>query len=103
MLRIILFLIAFLIISIPDGIAARTLKPAELLYVHNSRSGDLSVISIPGHEVVNTIKIGAYIDYVTASPAGDIVYANRVEPIPDVAAGLSVGETGELIAISTAT
>lgn len=103
MLKVICFLIAFLVISLPGGMAAPTVKQAELLYVHNSRGGDVSVISIPGHEVINTIKLGAYIDYVTASPAGDIVYANRIDAMPGVPAGLSVGETGELIAISTAT
>ncbi len=75
---------------------------AEILYVHNTNSGEITKISIPQHEIIGTISVGLYMDFVASSPKGDVLYVNRID-----SAGLSraanVGETGELIAISTAT
>jgi YVTN family beta-propeller protein len=75
---------------------------AEFLYVHNTMSGEISVIDLRSHEVVSTIKIGVYMDFVTSSPSGDVLYVNRVEPL-DVPNVRQVGETGELIAINPST
>lgn len=74
----------------------------ELLYVHNTFSGDISVIEIPKHEIVNTIDIGYYMDYVTPSPDQDILYVNRIESI-GLDRAPNVGVSGELIALSTKT
>jgi len=74
---------------------------AEYLYLENTDSGDISVIDIPGHTVVSTIKVGPYLDDVVASGDGKILYTNRTESL-----GLQekrVGELGEIIAISTET
>lgn len=76
-------------------------RRAEILYVHNTNSGEISMIEIPGHDVIGTIPIGLYMDYVAASPSGDVLYVNRVESLG--ATPRNVGESGELIAVSTAT
>src|SRR5687767_6433481 len=52
-------------------------EAAEFLYVENTDSGDISVISIPEHEVVSTIKLGVYPDDLTASSDGRTLYTNR--------------------------
>src|SRR5262245_20360473 len=73
----------------------------EFVYLENTDSGDISVIDIPGHTVVSTIPLGTYLDDVTASKDGRVLYANRV-----ISLGLPearVGESGEIIAISTET
>lgn len=53
----------------------------EYLYIHNTDSGTISKISIPEHEVVNTIEIGQQIDYLAKSPDNRILYVNRIELI----------------------
>ena len=50
----------------------------EFLYLENTDSGDISVISIPGHEVVSTIKVGTFLDDVSVSSDGRVLYVNRV-------------------------
>lgn len=78
-------------------------KHKQVLYVHNSVSGEITKIAVPAHEIIGEIKIGVYMDYVTASPSGDVLYVNRIDPMKAPGANLSIGETGELIAINTAT
>ncbi len=71
----------------------------ERVYVGNTDSGDLSVISVPRLEVVGTVKIGKYPDDVTASRDGKVVYANRVESMGHPLSK-HAGESGEIVAIS---
>jgi YVTN family beta-propeller protein len=72
----------------------------ERLYVGNTDSGTLSVISVPRLEVVATVEIGLYPDDVIASRDRMIVYANRVQssghPLSKHA-----GESGEVVAVSS--
>lgn len=78
----------------------RVAVAAELLYVHNTNSGEISVIDIPKHEVINTIDIGLYMDFVTPSPDEKVLYVNRIDSLGAGRAS-NIGETGELIALST--
>jgi YVTN family beta-propeller protein len=74
---------------------------AEYVYLENTDSGDISVIDIPGHSVVSTIKVGKYLDDVCASRDGKVLYTNRA-----ASAGLPgshAGEASEIVAISTKT
>jgi YVTN family beta-propeller protein len=79
-----------------------SVRAAEFLYLENTDSGDISVIEIPGHTVVSTIKLGTYLDDVTASRDGRTLYANRVNSL-GLDLSKRVGESGEIIAISTET
>src|SRR5262249_14474189 len=79
-----------------------TLRAEERVYVGNTDSGDLSVISVPRLEVVGTIKIGTYPDDLTASHDGKIVYSNRVQGMGHPLSKRA-GESGEVIAVSTET
>jgi YVTN family beta-propeller protein len=74
---------------------------AETLYVHNTRSGEISKIAIPRHEVIGEIEIGLYMDYLAASPDGRVLYVNRIESLGEGRG--AIGESGELIAVSTLT
>lgn len=74
----------------------------EILYVHNTNSGEISKVSIPEHEVIGTIEIGFFMDYVNASPDGKVLYVNRIESLGNGRAR-NIGESGELIAIDTQT
>ena len=82
-------------------LTARTSAAAEFAYVENSDSGDVSVISIPGHEVVSTIKLGPFLDDVTPSHDGRILYVNRYDSLGT--GDKHVAESGEVIAVSTET
>jgi YVTN family beta-propeller protein len=81
---------------------AAPLFAEEFLYVENTDSGDISVISVAKLEVVGTIKIGLFPDDVTASSDGRIVYANRVQSMGHPFSK-HAGESGEVVAISTET
>lgn len=74
----------------------------EYLYVHNTNSGDISKIAIPEHEVVETIDIGFYMDYLAKSPDNRTLYVNRINGDLPGARARNVGESSELIAIDTA-
>ncbi|MFP6584762.1 MAG: cytochrome D1 domain-containing protein [Candidatus Hydrogenedentota bacterium] len=75
----------------------------EYLYIHNTNSGEISKISIPEHEVVGTIDIGLYMDFITKSPDNRTLYVNRINgDLPGARVG-SIGVDGELIVIDTAT
>jgi len=74
----------------------------EFLYLENTDSGDVSVISIPDHEVVSTIDVGKYPDDVAASNDGRVIYVNRVESMRHPLSKRA-GESGEVLAISTET
>lgn len=82
-------------------LTARTSAAAEFAYVENSDSGDVSVISIPGHEVVSTINLGPFLDDVTPSHDGRILYVNRYDSLGT--GDKHVAESGEVIAVSTET
>jgi YVTN family beta-propeller protein len=75
----------------------------EYLYIHNTNSGEISKVSIPEHEVVATIEIGFYMDYVNKSPDNTILYVNRIIGNLPGARARNVGESGELIAVDTQT
>lgn len=75
---------------------------AEYIYLENTDSGDISVIDVPGHNVVSTIKLGKYLDDVAASSDGRVVYANRVNSL-GIPLAKRMGESGEVIAVSTET
>lgn len=74
----------------------------EFLYLENTDSGTISVVSIPNHELVGSIEVGLYPDDVTASHDGRVLYANRVESMGHPLSKRA-GESGEIIAISTET
>lgn len=75
----------------------------EFLYIHNTNSGEISKISIPEHEIAGEIQIGLYMDYVTKSPDNKTLYVNRIHGDLPGARAKNVGESGELIAVDTAT
>lgn len=75
----------------------------EYLYIHNTYSGEISKVSIPEHEVVATIDVGYYMDYVNKSPDNKILYVNRIIGDLPGARARNVGESGELIAFDTRT
>jgi YVTN family beta-propeller protein len=81
---------------------AWTARAEEILYVHNSQSGEITMISIPGHEIIGQIKIGQWMDYLAASPDGRILYVNRINTFGNVPDRPNIGASGELIAVSTA-
>lgn len=83
-------------------LAAGAAAGREILYVHNTNSGEISKVAIPEHEVIGTIEIGLYMDYVTASPDGKILYVNRIESL-GVGRARNIGVEGELIAVDTRT
>ncbi len=76
-------------------------RAAEFVYLENTESGDISVIDIPDHQVVSTIKVGTYLDDVVASHDGKVLYTNRTDGLR--LPGSHAGETSEIIAISTDT
>jgi YVTN family beta-propeller protein len=73
----------------------------EFAYLENSDSGDLSVIDIPGHTVVSTIRLGPFLDDVTPSHDGRILYVNRYDSL--AGGDRHSAESGEVIAVSTET
>ena len=77
-------------------------KATELLYVENTNSGDVYVVDIPSHKFLRKIDVGVYLDDVTSSHKGDVLYVNRIQSagVPGIP---RVGESGEVVAISTAT
>ncbi len=84
------------------ALAAAGLAAArEILYVHNTDSGEISKIGVPEHEVIGTIEIGHFMDYLAASPDGRVLYVNRIESLFPVERLANVGESGELIALDT--
>ena len=74
----------------------------EFVYLENTDSGDVSVISVPDHEVVSTIEVGKYPDDVAASSDGRVIYVNRVESLGHPLSKRA-GRSGEVLAISTET
>lgn len=75
----------------------------EYLYIHNTYGGDIAKIAIPEHEVVETIDIGFYMDYVNKSPDNRTLYVNRIKGDLPGARARNIGENSELIAIDTQT
>ena len=77
-------------------------RATERLYVENTNSGDVYVVEIPSHKVLRKIDVGVYLDDVTSSHKGDVLYVNRIQSagVPGIP---RVGESGEVVAISTAT
>jgi YVTN family beta-propeller protein len=73
----------------------------EFAYLENSDSGDVTVIAIPAHTVVSTIKIGPFLDDVTPSHDGRILYVNRYDSL--AAGDRHMAESGEVVAVSTET
>jgi YVTN family beta-propeller protein len=83
------------------GCPPLTGRAAEYLYLENTDSGDISVIDIPGHTVVSTIKVGGYLDDVVGSHDGKVLYTNTTRGIG--LPGSHAGESSEIVAISTET
>ncbi len=54
-------------------------------------------------KVIGNIQIGRWMDYLAASPDGRILYVNRINTFGNIPDRPSIGESGELIAVSTAT
>ncbi len=79
----------------------RASAAAEFAYLENSDSGDVSVIDIPGHTVVSTIHLGPFLDDVTPSHDGRILYVNRYDSL--ASGDRHSAESGEVIAVSTET
>jgi YVTN family beta-propeller protein len=82
-------------------VSIHTCSAGEFAYLENSDSGDVSVISIPGHQVVSTIKLGPSLDDVTPSHDGRILYVNRYDSL--ASGDRHMAESGEVIAVSTET
>jgi YVTN family beta-propeller protein len=92
-------------VLLPAGLAllaahGARLRAEERVYVENTDSGDLSVLSVRRLEVVATIPIGTYPDDVTASHDGRVVYVNRVQGMGHPLSKRA-GESGEVVAVST--
>ena len=64
-----------LLVALP--VLCPTALAKEYLYIHNTNSGEISKISIPEHEVVGTIEIGLYMDFVTKSPDNKTLYVSE--------------------------
>jgi YVTN family beta-propeller protein len=90
-------------VTLAIGLAAEAVRGKEILYVHNTDSGTISKIAIPEHEVIGEIEIGYFVDYLAASPDGRVLYVNRIESILPLEQKRAIGESGEMIAIDTAT
>ncbi|MEM6701650.1 MAG: cytochrome D1 domain-containing protein [Acidobacteriota bacterium] len=102
-LRRTLVVVTVLVTALVSSAAAE-----QRLYIHNTFSGEITKIGIPDdpsgeHEILGTIEIGHYMDYITASPDGRVIYVNRVDTLGDEGAAPNIGESGELIAIDAAT
>jgi YVTN family beta-propeller protein len=91
-----------LVVAVAFICATPAAPAAEYVYLENTDSGEISVIDVPGHTVVSTIELGTYLDDVTASKDGTVLYANRAISLGVPRAGRSA-ESGEIIAISTET
>jgi YVTN family beta-propeller protein len=87
--------VAFGVLVGPQAVFAE-----ERVYVGNTDSGDLSIISVPRLEVVGTVKVGVYPDDVVASHDGRTVYANRVQGMGHPFSK-HAGESGEVVAVDT--
>jgi YVTN family beta-propeller protein len=74
----------------------------EYVYIENTNSGTVSVVSIPEHEVVSTIEIGPLLDDVEISSDGRVLYVNRMQSMGHPLSE-GIADSGEIIAISTET
>lgn len=78
--------------------SATSAKP--FLYVQNAESGDVSVISIPEHELVKVIPVGGHPDDVVGSRDGTKYFVNLA--IVQHNHSWGAPEAGEIVALSTA-
>jgi len=80
--------------------AAGAAHAKPYLFVQNGDSGDVSVISIPEHQLVKVIPVGPHPDDVVGSADGRTFFVNL-----GVVSGHSWGvpEAGEIVALSTVT
>lgn len=76
-----------------------------MLYVENSRGGDVSVIDRETHTVVGTIPLGEndHPDDIVASSDGKILYLNCLKPVAGHVSVDAVSDTSEILAVSTET
>lgn len=74
----------------------------EYVFVANTDSGDVYQVSVPGHEVVGKLEVGAYIDNLAFSHDRKTLYVNRIESI-GLPQAKNVGEWGELVAFEPIT
>lgn len=72
----------------------------SFVVLENTDSGDVSVISVPEHEVIRTIKLESYLDDIVATGDGKTLYVNRVIGLGNRLMR-HAGEKGELYAIDT--
>jgi DNA-binding beta-propeller fold protein YncE len=70
------------------------------LYVGNSGSSDITVISIPGHEVVSRFAVGHEVDDVIGSHDGKMLFAS-LKVVKDHPLGYPTA--GEIVAVDTQT
>jgi DNA-binding beta-propeller fold protein YncE len=87
-------------VSLLAAFAASGALAKPYLYVQNAGSGDISIISIPEHELVKVVPVGSDPDDVVGSKDGRTVYVSR-----GVVTGHRDGvpEAGEIVALSTET
>lgn len=76
-----------------------------MLYIENSRGGDITVVEDDAHSVVNTIPLGEHDhpDDIVVSSDGKFIYTNCLLPIRDHFHPDAVKDNSEIIAVSTET
>jgi YVTN family beta-propeller protein len=90
---------ACVVIGVALGAARAGAQKTQLLFVENSRGGDVSVIDDATLAVIGTIPVGLSPDDIVPSPNGDVLYLARIVRRDD---GRPAG-TGEVAAIDPAT
>lgn len=82
-------LIALLIFSallLPPVFSAPFAQVKEILYIANSGGDDVTVVELPSHRVVGTIKVGDHdADGLAASTSGETLYVTVAKPASVVA------------------
>lgn len=73
-------------------------QKSQLVFIENTRSGDVSVVDAGTLKVVGSIPVGMSPDDIVSSPSGDVLYLSRIVHRDD---GRPSG-TGELVAIDPA-
>jgi YVTN family beta-propeller protein len=64
----------------------------EIVYVENSKGGDVSVVEVPSFELRASIEVGHHPDDILAAPDGDMLYLNRQDTRDLVAVDPGRGE-----------
>lgn len=64
----------------------------EVVYVENSRGGDVTIVDVPTFTVRGTIDVGHHPDDLLATPDGSMLYVNRQDARDLVAIDTKLGE-----------